>query len=433
MAKVETAFVRIWDRLVGAVAWEPDKGHATFEFDEDFIREGLDLAPFKMPLDQARAGSRIFSFRTLPVDTFYGLPGMLADALPDRFGNAVIDAWLARRGRSADDFTPVERLCNTGKRAMGALEFEPALNPRLDESANVEIDDLVALASEVLRERERIGANIREKPTDTLLDIIRVGTSAGGMRPKAVVALDDSTGDLRTGQVRAPAGYGYWIMKLDGVRDDALGDPKGYGRIEYAYYLMARRAGIEMMESRLLEEGGRAHFMTRRFDRTEAGDRLHLQSLCALEHFDFNTPGVYAYEQAFRTIRSLKLPYEASAQQFRRMVFNVAAKNCDDHTKNIAFLMDPGGNWRLSPAYDVIYAHNPEGRFTRRHQMTINGKTDGIGREDLLAVGVEASIKHGDQIMNEVMTAIGEWPEFAEEAKIPPDQARSIQGNLVRL
>jgi serine/threonine-protein kinase HipA len=241
---------------------------------------------------------------------------MLADALPDRFGNAVIDAWLARRGRSADDFTPVERLCYTGKRAMGALEFEPALNPRLDESANVQIDDLVALASEVLREREPIGANIRAKPTDALLDIIRVGTSAGGMRPKAVVALDDSTGDLRTGQVRAPAGYGYWIMKLDGVRDDALGDPKGYGRIEYACCLMARRAGIEMMESRLLEEGGRAHFMTRRFDRTEAGDRLHLQSLCALEHFD---------------------------------------------------------------------------------------------------------------------TAIGEWPEFAEEAKIPPDQARSIQGNLIRL
>ncbi|MFC1543755.1 type II toxin-antitoxin system HipA family toxin [Gemmatimonadota bacterium] len=430
---VETAFVKIWDQLVGAVAWDAQQEYATFEYDPGFLEMGLNLAPLRMPLGEARRGTRKFAFRTLPKETFYGLPGMLADALPDRFGNAIIDTWLARQGRSADDFSPIERLCYTGKRAMGALEFEPAINPKLDSSTPVEVEELVALAQEVINDRMRVDANLVEEPTEALLDIIRVGTSAGGMRPKAVIALKKETGEVRSGQVRAPDGFSYWILKFDGVEDDALGDPKGYGRVEYAYHHMAGSAGIEMMECDLLEEKGRAHFLTRRFDRTDNGERLHLQSLCALEHFDFNSPGMYSYEQAFETIRKLRLPFRSIEQQYRRMVFNVVARNLDDHTKNIAFLMHPHGGWSLAPAFDVIYAHNPDGPWTRRHQMTINGKSDDISRADLVRVGVEASVKTCREIVDEVVEAVRRWPDFAENAQVPDNRIGEIGRNHVLL
>jgi len=433
VSPVETAWVKIWDKVVGAIAWDVQKDHATFEFDPKFPSEDLDLAPIQMPLQEIRNGSPRFSFRTLPKDTFYGLPGMLADALPDTFGNSIIDVWLSRQGRVASDFSPVERLCYTGKRAMGALEFEPAINPELDASAEVDIEELLYLVQQVLNERIQVSVNLIEEPTDALLDIIRVGTSAGGMRPKAVIALNETTGEIRSGQVKAPNGFGYWILKFDGIEGDSLGNPQGYGQIEYAYYRMAKAAGIEMMESRLHREEGRAHFLTRRFDRTDSGDRLHLQSLCAIRHFDFNSPGSYSYEQAFETIRQLKLSFNAIEQQYRRMVFNVVSRNLDDHTKNIAFLMDSSGFWRLAPAFDVIYAYNPTGLWTQRHQMSINGKSEHITRADLEKVGSETSIKMPRIIIDEIVDIVARWPEFAEMADLSDSRTKEVGGKHLLL
>ncbi len=427
VAPVDVAYVRIWDMLVGAVAWDRDRGIATFEFDREFLDQNLDLAPLRMPVADARIGDAVFEFPALSGTTFRGLPGLLADALPDRFGNTIIDAWLARQGRSSEDFSPVERLCYTGRRAMGALEFAPAINPDIDKSVPVEIGELIALAQTVTDQRERLQSNIIEEPADALLDIIRVGTSAGGIRPKAVIALNETTQEIRSGQVDAPPDFDYWILKFDGVEDKELGDPKGYGRIEYAYHLMAVDAGITMTECRLFEENGRAHFMTRRFDRTAGKGKLHLQSLCAMAHFDYYNAGAYSYEQAFQTIRQLHLPYSDAEQQFRRMVFNVVARNQDDHTKNIAFLMDRRGQWRLSPAYDVIYAYNPQGPWTGRHQMTINGKRDDFTSADLVAVGGEMGIKSCDVIVDDIVDVVARWPEYAKDADVAQTQIEKIR------
>jgi serine/threonine-protein kinase HipA len=426
--KVDTALVRMWDRLVGAVAWNDERRLATFEFDPDFLDEGLDLAPLKMPWAQARRAQARFNFPGLAFETFRGLPGLLADALPDQFGNSIIDAWLARQGRTAESFSPVERLCYTGRRAMGALEFEPAVVGALDESVPVEVGELVVLARTMLDNRAGLHANLQADASDALLDIIRVGTSAGGGRPKAVIAVNDATGEVRSGQVEAPEGFDHWILKFDGVRDSQLGEPAGYGRIEFAYHLMAAACGIEMTTCRLLEESDRAHFMTRRFDRPGHGRKLHLQSLCAMAHFDFNTAGAHSYEQAFQIMRELRLPYPDAEQQFRRTVFNIIARNQDDHTKNIAFLMDSEGEWRLSPAFDVTYAYNPTGDWTNRHQMTLAGKREGFTREDLLTVGREMSIKKGADIIAEVGEAVGRWAEFAIAAGVSEERAAAIGG-----
>jgi serine/threonine-protein kinase HipA len=424
--RVETAYVKMWGTLVGAVAWDRDRGFATFEFDRPFLEMGLDLAPLEMPIDEARGGNARFEFRTLPKATFRGLPGLLADALPDRFGDRIINRWLAHQGRDPGDFSAVERLCYTGKRATGALEFSPVINEQLDRSEPVEVGELVELAQEVIDERSKLDASLADDPTDAMLDIIRVGTSAGGGRPKAVIAINDATQEVRTGQADAPEGFAHWILKFDGVTDRELGDPAGYGRIEYAYHLMAVDAGIKMTECRLFKEGGRAHFMTRRFDRPSSSDKLHQQSLCAMAHFDFNEPGGYSYEQAFQVMRRLRLPYEDTEQQYRRMVFNFVARNQDDHTKNIAYLMDHTGAWRLSPAYDVIYAYNPAGQFTSMHQMSINGKRDGITRDDLLSVGKEMSVKQGGSIIDDVVEAVSNWPEYAKDACVDPAKLHSI-------
>jgi len=426
--KVDTALVRMWDRLVGAVAWNDERGLATFEFDPDFLDEGLDLAPLKMPWAQARRAQARFNFPGLGFETFRGMPGLLADALPDQFGNSIIDAWLARQGRTAESFSPVERLCYTGRRAMGALEFEPAVAGALDESVPVEVGELVMLARTMLDGRAGLQANLEADPSEALLDIIRVGTSAGGGRPKAVIAVNDVTGEVRSGQVEAPEGFDHWILKFDGVRDSQFGEPAGYGRIEFAYHLMATACGIEMAACRLFEESDRAHFMTRRFDRPGGNRKLHLQSLCAMAHFDFNIAGAHSYEQAFQVMRELRLPYPDAEQQFRRTVFNIIARNQDDHTKNIAFLMDQEGEWRLSPAFDVTYAYNPTGDWTNRHQMTLAGKRDGFTREDLLTVGREMSIKKAADIIGEVGAAVACWAEFAAEAGVPEERASAIGG-----
>ena len=331
------AKIFLWDTLVGAVWWNEETQTAVLEFAPEGIKSNLDVAPIIMPINNMLNGNRIFSFPGLNQETYKGLPGMLADVLPDRFGNAVIDAWLARKGRSAADVNPVERLCFIGTRGMGALEFQPAAEPFMEESEILEMKELVNIASDLIHQKKKLKTNLKENRLQALRSMIQVGTSAGGARAKAIVAFNEKTGEVRSGQLPAGEDFEYWILKFDGIHDAVLGNPAGYGRIEYAYYQMAVDCGIEMMESRLLEENDRAHFMTKRFDRV-GNEKLHMQSLCGIAHFDFNMPGAYGYEQAFQIMRQLRLPYQAAEQMFLRMVFNVVARNQDDHTKNIAFL-----------------------------------------------------------------------------------------------
>lgn len=426
MNQVDTAYIEIWGKLVGAVAWDSNLEFGTFEFDPSFLTNELDLAPLTMPLAAAQRGQTKYDFRFLSRNTFMGLPGMLADALPDKFGHSLINAWLARQGRTPESFNPIERLCYTGRRAMGALEFVPILNPSLEQSVPIEVGQLLELAQSIVAERKELHVDIQKSTSDALLDILRVGTSAGGNRPKAIIALNDETNEIRSGQVDAPEGFDYWVLKFDGVKDDALGDPAGYGRIEYAYYLMASEAGIKMAECRLLQEGGRAHFMTKRFDRTQGGGKHHLQSLCAIAHYDFNNPGAYSYEQAFQVNRELRLPYTNMDQLFRRMVFNVIGRNHDDHTKNTAYLMDRNGTWGISPAFDVIYSYNPTGRWTNKHQMSINGKRDNFERFDLEKVGEEMGINEFGKIIDEVNGIISNWKEYAVKAGVEQNQIISV-------
>ena len=420
--RVDVAMVRLWGQDVGAVAWDGDRSFANFEYTSEFLKRGLEISPLMMPV---RRG--VFSFSGLNRQTFSGLPGLLADVLPDRFGNRLIDIWLAQQGRSANDFTPVERLCYMSTRAMGALEFRPALGPQPRLAVPIEISELTRLASEVLRHRTDWAVNLKGETAAALQTIIRVGTSAGGNRAKAVIAWNPETHEVRSGQVTAPPGFEPWILKFDGIKDAALGDPQGFGRVEYAYYKMAVDAGIEMTTCRLLEEGERAHFMTRRFDRDASGGKIHMQSLCALGHYDFNAAGQYGYEQAFSLIQRLNLGHHAMQEMFRRMVFNVVARNQDDHTRNIAFLMDKQGIWRLAPAFDMVWAFNPAGTWTNLHQITINGKRDRFTREDLLSPASQYGIKNAPELMERVIHAVREWPRQAKNAGVDPDLAKTIQ------
>jgi serine/threonine-protein kinase HipA len=425
------AEVQLWGRTIGAVSLEEGSSYAAFQYDPAFVQSGIEVSPITMPLND-----RVYVFPDLPPKTFHGLPGMLADSLPDRFGNALIDAWLATQGRTSESFNAVERLCYTGARGMGALEFAPAIGPKPQQAKKIEIDALVKLASEVLSHRKNLKTTFASVGRKSALnDILRVGTSAGGARAKAVIAWNRETNEVRSGQITAGQGFDYWLLKFDGVtgnKDKELEDPKGYGVIEYAYYLMAKAAGVTMSECRLLEEGGRRHFMTRRFDRLDGGEKLHMQSLCALAHFDFNHAGAYAYEQAFMVIRQLNLPMVAVEEQFRRMVFNLIARNQDDHVKNIAFLMDKAGRWSLAPAFDVIYSFNPDGDWTARHQMTMNGKRDGFTLADFRACAKSAVMKRGraEAIVEEVRAAVAKWPDYAEQANVMKEWRNQIQHNL---
>ena len=399
------AEVRLWGRSIGAVSVEDSFSTAAFQYTPEFARSGIEVAPLMMPLDE-----RVYAYPKLAHESFHGLPGMLADSLPDRFGNALIDAWLATQGRTPESFDAVERLCYIGARGMGALEFAPATGPKARDSQKVSVDALVELASEVLSQRNDLKQSFADEHTaESLRDILRVGTSAGGARAKAIIAWNSTTNEVRSGQVAAGSGFDYWILKFDGVsgnKDKELEDPKGYGVIEYAYALMARAAGIDISECRLLEENGRRHFMTRRFDRLEGGEKLHMQSLGALAHYDFNLAGAYAYEQAMLVIRRLDLGMAAIEEQFRRMAFNIIARNQDDHVKNIAFLMDKTGRWSLSPAFDVTYSYNPDGLWTASQR----------GR--------------AQTIINEVTEAVRRWPEFAASAEVMPGWVQTIQQNL---
>lgn len=421
------AEVRLWGRQIAAVSVEGPGQIAAFEYTDAFTRSGIQIAPLTMPL-----ANRIYRFPELPVGSFNGLPGLLADALPDRFGNAVIDAWLASQGRLPGEIDAVERLCYTGSRAVGALEFRPVRGPHATVSSPVHVDALVELASEVLRSRQQLQASFADADKEhALREILRVGASAGGARAKAVIAWNPTTNEVRSGQVKAPPGFEYWLLKFDGVsnnRDRDLVDPQGYGTIEYAYSLMARTAGIRMGETRLLEENDRHHFMTRRFDRLDDGEKLHMQSLGAMAHFDFNNPGAHSYEQALLVIRRLGLSMDDIEEQFRRMTFNVVARNQDDHVKNIAFLMDKRGGWSLSPAFDVMYAYNPSGVWTSQHQMSLNGKRHSFTLDDFRAVADTASMKRGraETIVGEVTDAVRHWHEYATKVGVSAKQIEQI-------
>ena len=422
----EAAEVLLWGARIGLLTHSGDEPFARFSYDPAFLGAGIEPAPLLMRVSKAT-----FSFSELPWRSFRGLPGMLADSLPDKFGNAVLDEWLKAQDRDPASLSPIERLCYTGSRGMGALEFRPALFDADDAAETVRVDDLARLAAEVLRARQGARAELRGE-LKHYAPILKVGSSAGGARAKALIGWNEETGEVRSGQTRLPEGFGYWLLKFDGLDgngDKEGSDRSGYGRVEYAYHLMAREAGLEMTECRLWD--GR-HFMTRRFDRLPGGGKLHMQSLAALAHLDFNDPVSNSYEESFRVARAVTADARAEDQLFRRMCFNVLAWNCDDHVKNVAFLMDRAGVWSLAPAFDVTYAHNPEGAWTGAHQMSVNGRRRDIGDDDLLAAARAAGLKprRAREALDRVRAAVARWPDFANEANVRDDFAEDIRRQL---
>lgn len=428
---INNAFVNIWNKRVGAISWDNELGISSFEFDKDFLNSDWDISPIMMPLSQ---GNRIFKFReTQQSNTFKGLPGLLADILPDKYGNTLINNWLSRQGRPVNSLNPVEILCFIGERGMGALEFEP-VNPKpLNNSTKIEIDTLVDVAEQILSGRTDFKTNITEEEEKAMYDILKIGSSVGGARAKALIAYNEKTGEVRSGQAKAPKGFSHWLIKFDGVTDSQFGSSVGYGRVEMAYYLMAKAAGIEMMESRLLYENNRAHFITKRFDRTGDNEKLHVQTFCAMRHYDFNEVTLYSYEELFETMRELGLTYPEAQELYRRMVFNVLAKNCDDHTKNFAFLMDKSGQWKLSPAYDVCHAYRPGSDWVSQHALSINGKRKKFTREDLLNIGRSMNIKNANSIINEVSDICNNWIAFANEVHVDEKLRDAIEATFVKL
>jgi serine/threonine-protein kinase HipA len=432
---IQTAWVNIWGELVGAVAWDEASGYATFEYDNRFKNKNRDLAPLQMPVSGTRSNFSFPALRRKPepeLDPFKGLPGLLADSLPDRYGNDLINIWLASQGRPQNSMNPVEMLCFIGLRGMGALEFEPATIKQHQRTFSVEIDSLVDLARKMLSKREQFVTNLNQDEEKAMMDIIRIGTSAGGARPKAVIAYNEKTGEVKSGQNKVPKGFEHWLIKLDGVSEIQLEATQGYGRVEMAYYNMARECGIEMMPSKLLEENGRAHFMTKRFDREGSNTKHHIQTFCAMKHFDYNLVTSYSYEQLFQTMRELKLPYPIAEQMFRRMVFNVCMRNCDDHTKNFSFRLKKDGVWELSPAYDLCHACKPNHQWVSQHALSINGKRDNITKEDLLTVGESIKNKKAKDCIAEISEIAGQWKKFADDVGVEPKLHNEIENTLIR-
>lgn len=417
---VDVAKVYMFGMPVGTFRWDERYEVVRFEYDSSFVGRGLEPSPLMMPVREGR----IYSFGDLDKETFKGLPGMLADSLPDTYGRALFDKWLALTGRTSSN--PIETLCFLGKRCMGALEFEPAMDIAYDKNAKFEIDSLVNVASEALSQKSSFGVNLNDDKKAAIAEILRLGTSAGGQRAKAIIAYNKATGEVRSGQVEAPEGFDYYLIKLDGVSATAgFKETGNHGRLEYSFYKLAKACGIEMTECSLIEENGRAHFLTRRFDR-ENGKKIHMQTLCGIAHFDYRLHRAYSYEQAFNMMRALRLSYSEAQEMFRRMVFNVVVRNQDDHTKNISFLMDESGKWRLSPAYDMGYAYNPNGRWTATHQMSINGKFDEITRDDLLAFAHRNNIKEAANIIDEICEAVSHWSEMAKDCGVKQEIINAI-------
>lgn len=429
---ITTAYINIWEKRVGAVAWDAKTGLTSFEYEPSFLANNWDLSPIKMPIGGSER--RVFSFPELRgITTFKGLPGLLADVLPDKYGSSIINAWLTSNGRLSDSMSPIELLSFIGSRGMGALEFEPVLPISNSAATKIELSSLIQISQEILSGKQKFRTNLLSDEAKALSDILKIGSSAGGARAKAVIAFNPVTNEIRSGQTNAPKGFTHWLIKFDGVSDKQLGTSLGYGRVEMAYYLMAKEAAIEMTECRLLEENDRAHFMTKRFDREHGKGKIHVQSFCAIAHYDFNEINSFSYEQLFETMRSMLLPYTDAEQLYRRMVFNVMARNCDDHTKNFSFIMEKTGQWKLAPAFDVCHSYRPDSTWVSQHSMSINGKRQNITRNDLLQVAKKMNIKKADAIINHVHEAVGKWDEFAIQTKVKKDLKEAIAKTLLLL
>lgn len=421
---INNAFVNIWNMRVGAIAWNPNTGLGTFQYDQSFLKSGINLSPILMPIEN---GDILYEF---PENrnrlTFKGLPGLLADILPDKYGNALINTWLASQGRPSNSLNPVETLCFIGERGMGALEFEPVQPKSKNTSTKIELGSLIEIAEEILSGRKDFTMNLSESEEKALFEILKIGSSAGGARAKALIAYNEATGEVRSGQASTPKGFEHWLIKFDGVSDSQSGVSMGYGRVEKAYYDMAIEAGIHMMESRLLEENGRAHFMTKRFDREHGKGKIHVQTFCALRHYDFNEVDLYSYEELFETMRMLSLSYPEAQELFRRMVFNVMSRNCDDHTKNFAFIMNKSGEWKLSPAYDICHAYRPDSGWVSQHALSINGKRKNIERKDLLRVGKSMNIKNAEEMIDKISSVVSNWSTYAKAVDVDADLMNAI-------
>ena len=421
---VDVAQVKMFGLTVGSVSWNEQYGIARFEYNPDFVKSGIQPSPILMPTREGR----VYSFGDLNTETFKGLPGMLADSLPDTYGRALFDKWLSLTGRVSSN--TIETLCFMGKRCMGALDFEPAIEPTFKETHNIEIESLVDVAREALTEKESFQTNLSDDKKNAIADILRLGTSAGGQRAKAIIAYNKETGEVRSGQIDAPDGFDYYLIKLDGVSATAgLKETGNYGRLEYSFSQLVKKCGIEMTECSLIEENGRAHFLTKRFDRIN-GEKIHMQTLCGIAHMDYRLLRGYSYEQAFNVMRGLRLSYAEAQEMFRRIVFNVVIRNQDDHTKNISFLMDKHGKWKLSPAYDMCYSYKPDGSWTSAHQMSVNGKYDGITRKDLLELASRNNIRNASQIMDEVCDICATWPQIAKECDVPQSMVDRYLPNM---
>jgi serine/threonine-protein kinase HipA len=409
---------------VGAIAWNPNTGLGTFQYDQSFLKSGINLSPILMPIEN---GDILYEFpenRNSP--TFKGLPGLLADILPDKYGNALINTWLTSKGRPSNSLNPVETLCFIGERGMGAVAFEPVQPKTKNTSTKIELGSLIEIAQEILSGRKDFTTNLSESEEKALFEILKIGSSAGGARAKALIAYNEKTREVRSGQASAPKGFEHWLIKFDGVSDSQFGASMGYGRVEKAYYDMAIEAGIQMMESRLLEENGRAHFMTKRFDREHGKGKIHVQTFCAIRHYDFNEVNLYSYEELFETMRMLSLSYPEAQELFRRMVFNVMSRNCDDHTKNFAFIMNKSGEWKLSPAYDNCHAYRPNSGCVSKHALSINGKRKNIERQDLLTVGKSMNIKNAEEIIDKISSTVLNWSSYAKAVNVDADLMDSI-------
>lgn len=430
---VDVAEVKIWGKLAGAVKWSDEQKLASFEYASEFLKLNWDLSPLKMPIS---SGARVYNFPELrkdkanTVDTFKGLPGLLADVLPDRYGNQLINIWLAQQGRIANSMNPVEQLCFIGSRAMGALEFVPAKAVGNTHTFAIQLDSLVNMAQRLLSDKESFVTNLSDDDEKALTQILKIGTSAGGARPKAVIAYNEMSGEVRSGQTNVPEGFEHWLIKLDGVYDAQFGESSGWGRVEYAYYWMAKECGIAISDCRLLEEGARAHFMTKRFDREGNNIKHHIQTLCGIQHFDYNNLFSYSYEQVFQTMRLLRLTYPEAEEMFKRMVFNVLATNCDDHTKNFSFMLKKNEKWTLAPAYDVCFAYDPNNVWVNQQTLSVNGKHKNISREDLMTIAKANHIKKGENIITEINYVVRNWLDFANKAKVRENLKTTIQNNL---
>ncbi|MBR4438398.1 MAG: type II toxin-antitoxin system HipA family toxin [Bacteroidales bacterium] len=431
MEEIPVIQIYLWGNLVGAISWDDESGYAYFQFDNNFRRLGLDVSPLMMPL------SRTLGVMSFPANArtkcFSGLPGLIADSLPDKFGSQLITEWFAQQGKTEEMITPLDRLCYVGKRAMGALEFVPAKDVEgVNESTKIYIRELMAISDAIFKERSKFQELIRQKDK-SILDILKVGTSAGGAKPKAIIAYNEETGEVRSGQVPAPDGFSYWLLKFDGgiysEHQEITDNPHGIGNIEYAYYKMATSCGIIMSESKLLAEGEYHHFMTRRFDRTPTGEKIHMQTAAGIAHLDRDVR--HSYEELFGVLRRMGLNYKDFEQLYRRMVFNVMARNHDDHTKNFSFLMDKRGHWSFAPAYDLCYSYNPVGRWTNRHQLSINSKTDDFTRKDLLAVAQNIGIRDANHIVEEICSSVASWPKIAKECGVKTNHIKAIGKTLL--